>query len=504
MFSAYRIGIQGSFDKSGFYFKARHDADTVHINDKTFYIDNNDNNVVSQILMFRFSDSYLNDLAINSQTLSLNSVLEMWLNIDKSNQDRPIHWDSMVAGNRLLKYLFIVDSLSSGNLKIDKHVKLSITERIIYHVDILERKKPLPINNHGLQAMHALVGVAKSGLAGLSLGHQTTLVESAFRSLFNEEGFCLENSSEYHFYSLQLLDSFISSGWYKETRLHEIFDNAKKFSNILFSSPSEAFSFGDSDRTLLRRQIQKKVIHSGEVKEGLFCKPQSGLSLSRIVKDNYYSSLILSNLYNGEFHNHHDYLSIEWFHKDIWVICDPGKFTYNKSEYKDWFISDLAHNTFSLSRLKHDHKNSNKIVSCYKGNNHALLGQIFDSNFCLTRSIEHHFEKIIINDYLYVHDIRMNKCIQSFLTIDSSFDEVVSEHTHSVCLKSREGYIVTISSGSDISLSRGSSDPISGWVAPRYGIKESAFQIIFNYPESRNIINNKTTVIISRVENVSV
>lgn len=497
MLSAYRIGCQGRFNGSGFTFKARGDAVEISIDSNTSFIDSLDNNSVAQILMFRFSDSYLNDIPRNNITLPLNSVVEIWLNIDISNQDRPIHWDTMVAGNRLLKYLYIIDSISGGmvdNEILTPALKDSLLGRISKHIDILINKDFSHINNHSLQAMHALVGVARSGLAELSLKEQSERLENAINSLFNDEGFYMENSTEYHFYSLQLLDSFTSSGWYENTGLTCLLAKANEFSNTLYASENEIFGFGDSDKDLLKRQIRNGVIACKEVNEGVYIKPISGMATSRIKNKNEISSLILINQYNGDFHNHHDYLSLEWLYKSWWIISDPGKFTYNKSEYKDWFLSERAHNSYSLSKLEHSHKTSHKIISGGDDGSHYLIGQIFDESFSVTRQITHKFDAVYITDVIYIYESQHNRGIESFLTISYEFNNVIYFDGKKITLSNKSKECVIIISDMPFTYHYGSDEPISGWVAPKYGEKESAIQLKFTHPNGTNIIKNSITI----------
>ena len=107
MFRGYRIGFQGGYSDSQFIFKARADSEIIHIDESTKVFCDKDKNRFAQILMFRFADSYIREYHPDRETMRMNKVIRILLNVCKINSEHDIYWDSMGCSTRVLKLLYI-------------------------------------------------------------------------------------------------------------------------------------------------------------------------------------------------------------------------------------------------------------------------------------------------------------------------------------------------------------------------------------------------------------
>ncbi|TNH16621.1 heparinase II/III family protein [Halomonas sp. BL6] len=485
-YDAFRIGKQGSVFDECFKFKARADCQELIINKDYRCDDIGDQNQLAQILMFRFLDSYLRNFKYE-KNVSATSCLEIMLSIDHAHENHKISWDPMVSGTRLLKYLYFKYVVSDF---VGEDLLEKLNARINYTIDRLVKIK-YHNSNHYLQGLHALV--AASVLEGRSdLEYFRDLAVSMFCDLFNEEGFYKENSAEYHFYAISMIKDFDSCGWYASDQLSDLLVKAERFNHILFARVGEVFAFGDTDRDLVKRQVSKGVIKIGDYDSGkLNVKPITGIVRSRTADDRYSSELMLVNFYHGQSHNHHDYCAFEWFVNDGWVLLDPGKFSYSKSEKSEYFYKDKSHNTVNFSSFGHDYKNSLKYVG---GEDNVafnkVIGGIADEKFVFRRELKHGPNYIDLKDTLIFQKAsRKSKIISSF-NVSPHYSEV-ERVSNNELLFSSEKTKFRISSNKRLSVLFGNENPCFGWVSEKYNTSVPCWYVYVDIAEEFNMIDLK-------------
>lgn len=492
----YRIGNQGEYYSDHFQFKARSDLNKIIIDDSFFY-NKNDANELAQILMLRFSDSYLRDLPKSHNTLDLNKALTTIIHITESLSHHKLYWDTMVCGARVLKLLYIQQAIgNSCALKDEVDIALrDKIESIIKQHYLAMREISYPSNNHGLQGLHALVALSINNYGNNELHANIKNVADVFENMFNKDGFYLENSSEYHFYAIQMLEEFNSSNWYSDSKLNSILTNSKQIIPLLFADKENVFAFGDTDRDLIRRQVQRGLIsnHDDYIEE-LISKPETGICVSRLGSLKSVDSLMMTNLYHKKMHNHHDYLSFEWFCNGDWVIIDTGKYTYDNTLEKQWFLSELAHNTINLISAGHNYEKSNKLVNAHKiGDTHILSGFIIDEKLSAIRTLEHSYNCLTISDRLFICNNRNKNPLISSLSLSPKFIDFKQDDDNNLTFFS-EDITLSLSSNNSVNVYHGSLEPFAGWHAPKYKSLRKNFQVRANLPNTTNIINSSFTL----------
>lgn len=486
---AFRIGNQGVWRGNYFEFAARKDCDIKFI-DKSFYIDITDANQLAQIAMMRYADSFLKEVFI-SDLFDYNEferAVAIILDLDSKLSSHKIAKDTMVCGARLLKLVFI---------KYELHTKFSIQSKEL--IDILDSsirelvahllincKNP---NNHDLQGAHALFVASTyyddSSLRSSALGILETLLNKLIGT--QGKGLWQENSSEYHFYGIQLLSEMNSCGWYSDTSLPILLANMLKSSRLLFASTiGDVFGFGDTDKSLLKRQISSGVFeqHFFDVDS---VDLSDGVVTSRKFDGEVNSSLCAINFYHSPSHNHHDYMSFEWYYKDQFIIIDPGKFTYTNGQHKSYSLSYVAHNTVDLSALNHIEDRSKKFINGFlnKNNTHnEIVMSIVQPNFTASRSISHFHRRVVIEDDLFVACGNELSIIRGSLNFSSGF-QVISHVGNTVVLGDGVSIVNLKYSCGQCEQYFGSNEPFLGWHCEAYQRYQKNLILVF----SRSIID---------------
>ncbi len=483
-YDAFRIGKQGRVSEGQFKFKARSDCHELSIKQDYQHNDSSDQNQLAQILMFRFLDGYLRSFNLE-KSISLSSCVEIMLSVDHAHENHKISWDPMVSGTRLLKYLYVKCVLADD---IDKNLLKRLSDRINYTINRLSSIK-YHNSNHYLQGLHALV--AASVLEDRKdLEHFRDLAVSMFCELFNEEGFYKENSSEYHFYAINMIKDFDSCDWYRSDQLNDILEKADGFSPLLFASVGEIFAFGDTDRDLIRRQVNRGVIDLGDFENvRINVRPETGIVRSSSDNKYWASELMLVNFYHGHSHNHHDYCAFEWFVNGNWILLDPGKFSYNQSKKSEYFYKDKSHNTINLSSFGHDFKKSLKYVDgneCFGFN--RVEAKILDENFMFSRLLDHGPNHITIRDSLvFQKAVRKSKVISSF-NISPDFYEVEQGSDKELLFISKK-FKLRVSSDVKLNFLSGNESPYIGWISEKYNTAIPCWYVYLDLSSCSNLVS---------------
>lgn len=500
---AYRIGRQGEYSEAEFFFKARADLTTISIG-LGFKYTSCDSNELAQILMLRFCDKYLSQLSSKDLILSINLAIDIIIDVIKNHQNEKLFWDTMVSGTRVLKLLYLkkIVCTNKNNYNIDEIKLLKLNEIIELHCDKMSTII-FPSNNHGLQGLHSLVALAHHNYGKVSKEHAIDNLLSIFSTMFNKEGFYLENSAEYHFYAVQMIKDFNSAGWYNNTNLMSFKRDAEQFYPHLFAAHNKVFAFGDTDRELIKNQVDREEIeYTPRPENEVVIKTDTGLAISRQNIHGKVSSLLMTNAFHSKMHNHHDYLSFEWFYDDEWIIIDAGKYTYDNIPEKEWFLSELAHNTINLREIGHNYIRSRKIVNGQQVvNGNILSSTILDDKFTIKRDIYHNANSVSIYDELFINTPNKKNLISS-LNISPIFKSCSVVNDNEITFTS-DKLILTLHSDSKIEVFNGSKEPFSGWHAPKYKNLQQNYQVKMLIPLNKNICKPSYTITLNTLDELN-
>lgn len=263
-------------------------------------------------------------------------------------------WYDMSVGFRALVLSFFINRINIYEISLsDEKVKL-LEDIAAKHVRHLLKPEVFSMNNHGLFQSHGLVGLLRlapylSEDFESDLKYAVGLVEQLIVSQFGDIGVHLEHSPHYHFYALNSLKAQIDSGWYDEQpRIKKIAQRADGNSKWLVDPLKRPICVGDSILT-----IQKEVVfpntHVGKYVLSDFYS--AGYSIVRSgwgEMPEQSSMLFFTGAYHTKSHKHRDCLSFDWFDRGRRIICDSGKYGYKSDIYRNYFLSNRAHNTVEI------------------------------------------------------------------------------------------------------------------------------------------------------------
>jgi hypothetical protein len=494
LFSAFRIGQQGGVLENSFIFKARKDCQPILVNSTFEFSDiKNDSNLLIQIGMMRYANSWLRQIFRNAKesTGKIDSdLIELILDIDEKFDSEKLSLDPMACGERLLKLVFLYFEVISKN---DILIPDSSLQRILkLRKKLIEQllKTIGPANNHSLQGAHALFAEALYSNNSELARDALACIESILKRIVGSDGFWLENSAEYHLYGIQLLGQMNGVGWYKDTKLQKIHTMLLKNSQLIFANNhGDAFAFGDTDRALIKRQVEKGVFSVPPLKKDSNSIDFSdGILTSRLHKQGFISSICATNFYHSPFHKHDDELSFEWFYSDRFIVLDPGKLTYQNGVERSYAISGKAHNAIDLSDLNHYSKTSHKRIfgECDFEGEHHIWMSIDQNNFSVSREIRHKPQEVIIQDHIYLSANHGLEILTAQINIHPTFSES-QVHFNEQVLVDNNGSVLKITSSSSRSIHKKSKTPFLGWYANSYQEIEGCNLIVFEIPVKNRI-----------------
>ncbi|MDK9687561.1 heparinase II/III family protein [Halomonas sp. LC1] len=287
-------------------------------------------------------------------------------------------WYDMSVGFRALVITFFADRLDYYKIKLNSEDSFLLQELAAKHIRHLSNPKVFSMNNHGLFQSHGLVGLLKKFPDVVDnpkdkLAYGLKLVESLVVNQFGEEGVHLEHSPHYHFYALNTLKAKIDSGWYDESAyIKEIASKADANSKWLVDPLKRPICVGDSILT-----VQKNITFPSEDSGDYLCSDiaKSGYSIVRSpwgVEGKNSSMLFMTGAYHHKSHKHRDCLSFDWFESGHRLICDSGKYGYKSDIYRNFFLSNRAHNSveiedFDILKVKPYGSSINNPVEVYPG-----------------------------------------------------------------------------------------------------------------------------------------
>ena len=304
-------------------------------------------------------DSYKNKkLVIN---YFLETVADWWGrygndpdDIVTSRMPRSYAWYDMSVGFRALVIAFFCNRLDFYGLSISENQKELLDNVVAKHIRHLRNPATFSMNNHGLFQSHGLVGLLKlkpnlSSTIEADLSYAIKLVEKLIISQFGKQGIHLEHSPHYHFYALNTLESQIKSGWYDSSeKILSLAKDAKVNCKWLLDPKKRPVCIGDSILTKQSSVFFPKKPISGHLISNF---SESGYAIVRSgwgVDDNCASMLFLMGGYHSKAHKHRDCLSFDWYDQGERIICDSGKYGYKIDKYRNYFLSNRAHNTVEI------------------------------------------------------------------------------------------------------------------------------------------------------------
>ena len=263
-------------------------------------------------------------------------------------------WYDMSVGFRALVLAFFINRINFYQMSLSVE-KMELLENVAAkHIRHLLKPEVFSMNNHGLFQSHGLVGLLKlaphlSENLDSDLEYAVGLVEELIVSQFGDIGVHLEHSPHYHFYALNSLKAQLDSGWYDEQpRIKKIAQRASGNSKWLVDPLKRPVCVGDSILTV-QKEVDFPKTHIGK-----YVLSDFSLAGYSVIRSGWgelpseSSMLFFTGAYHTKSHKHRDCLSFDWFDRGRRIICDSGKYGYKSDAYRNYFLSNRAHNTVEI------------------------------------------------------------------------------------------------------------------------------------------------------------
>lgn len=280
-------------------------------------------------------------------------------------------WYDMTTGFRALTLAFFINRIQFFSIDISEKSKNLIQKTTLKHIKHLCHEEVFSLNNHGIfqiQGLMALLKVSGEDSNKETISYALDKMESLVDSQFDNKGVHLEHSPHYHLFALHMFERILMNDWYnKKPGIIDTLKKASEVSKWIVDPHKRPACIGDSILTKQEHVDFSVNDHADDLevetndKKFVFSKfNESGYSIFRSNWDcnpEKATYFFFMGMYHSKTHKHRDCLSFEWLENGDKLICDSGKYGYKSNEYRNFFLSNRAHNTveiegFDIIKLK--------------------------------------------------------------------------------------------------------------------------------------------------------
>lgn len=344
-----------------------------------------DNNWLFHLSSWRVMDTAILRYFETGEPRMLQRMQEIaldWRRYWRTNRENQWTWYDMAAGIRALRLAFLLHESKRGIFKADD----GISELAIAHAEKLMDEELVAINNHGLFQMVGLLALAPW------VSFEQEAKEFAARKLseiadaaFTKDGIHKEHSPAYH--------RFVQQSFLKFRSFYDEMPDLARVLRLAASNESwftmpDGFlaAIGDTDHGKPGNpfnQIKSKDICEVNGQEiALKHFELGGYVVCRSLPDEPepFALLVAGSKFSST-HKHADDLSFIFYWKGEPIFTDPGKFAYEYSDKRSYFLSAAAHSTVSTKDVEfepdHISKNGSSISSVQAGDSEIVIeGQV--------------------------------------------------------------------------------------------------------------------------------
>jgi len=320
-------------------------------------------------------------------------VIEDWkqFTFDR-NQVTDFTWYDMATGLRALKIAFIAIEV----FNVDQNIQFEPYKELIYflmneHIKILKTQK-IANDNHGIFQLHGLAMLCWLKNDNDGLEYALKNMNILFKKQFYEDGFQVENSDEYHWFTYDVFKDVLSFEIYSNLKNRLKVAEKRKFWTVF--PDKVALSIGDSSYTKRNNFPIEKFKENYEL---CFFK-DSGYLFVRShpkIEKNQASMLFFNTAYKHKSHRHSDDFNILLYEYGLNILVDSGKYSYDHNcEERKYVVSTRAHNCVVIDNINYEYKGKyfyNSALKTFRQENDMfyIKANIFrkDTSTLHTRSI---------------------------------------------------------------------------------------------------------------------
>jgi Heparinase II/III-like protein/Heparinase II/III N-terminus len=420
-------------------------------------------------------------------------------------KNSPFSWYDMSTGLRAQHLALIVHLHRQGLMRLLDGELAFVRDLSELHVATLMSPGFVAMNNHGL---FQLRGLRLLGIVWV--GEEFVKAERSYSSLmmtrllarqFDSYGMHVENSPDYHglvYRKFAEIRPELFPGI--KVKLERTMKRAKE---ILpwFTFPDLTIAcIGDSAGRSEKLSIRAKpdyVIPQADGDIWVRDLSRSGYAIVRSSADvpvERASMLVVKAQALSETHAHADHLGLLLYHAGHHLFADSGKYTYNHGQWRDYFVSDRAHNVVGLAGTEFGPQHT---TTSGPGLNHVLISDdtVMIEGEISRREFFHHERRILyrLGRSLHVRDqicARPGDAPIAYWHMAAGVDvERVAGGLEIFANGTKLARITVNDPAIKPRLVRGQVGPkIQGWLSPAYGVKVEAAVVELRAPPDCEVI----------------
>lgn len=290
----------------------------------------------------------------------LEVLRDWWANFAESPEDivtsrtpSDYTWYDMSVGYRALALSFFTSRIVAYDLPVSSEDLETLLLAVDKHRRHLRRDEVIYPNNHGIFQVHGLRALAEASddeESDADADHAIAWMEKLLGSQFDDRGFHLEHSPQYHKFVLDKFIAVESSGWYQESRdFTARLKRARDALPWLLDSRGSPPAVGDSLPSPLKDVVLPGPSEGGPILASDFAS--SGYAVIRSnwgVASEEETFFFVTGGYHSKSHKHRDCLSFEWSEGGTKLIADSGKYGYWADATRRYMLSSRAHNSLEI------------------------------------------------------------------------------------------------------------------------------------------------------------
>jgi hypothetical protein len=260
----------------------------------------------------------------------------------------PHSWRDKISGHRAGKIAYILSQWQHGLLPLSAEEQAQMTDLARSHLDFLVNKATVTYSNHsffhllGVRALVEVVG--PEDVRGQILEFVNEKVATLVGRQFDPNGMHKEHSFGYQKFGISTLKLLVKTGWFDALALKELNTKAKALLPWMRIPDGRLAPIGDTTTGPPTGATDTTFPQEQNVVD------QSGYAIVRADKTGKVSDasyFVLSGAFHSSTHKHADDLSVYWFEGEE-ILSDPGKYSYNRDQRREYVVSTNAHNTVEI------------------------------------------------------------------------------------------------------------------------------------------------------------
>lgn len=371
------------------------------------------------------------------------------------------------------------------------------------HLKLMLNPNLFKLNNHGVWLIYGLrvLVFIKKDINTEALKYCQTKFSRLLNFSFNKESISVENSPFYHQYNLDLYNRIPVVLFPSSTNFKKILVEGRNAVRWMIDKNGSYYQIGDTEgkgRFLLDFKNVKPIEQSSEY--NVFSKlfNLSGYFFVKTTTENYEvnSELVFYNTADTTIHKHVDSNSFLFFYEGIEVFADAGKYAYEYTDFREYFVSSYGHNTLFLEKEEFSLSDINLDTSGFINNYRD------SSTFSITSNVEYinklkHQRKL---SYKILKSIDIFDTVENFTDSDIVLNFIFGENIELINFdeflfiqyKGRMiGKIILDCKFDTYTINYGSTEPYRGWISKSYKNAKPTVSLELVFPKDIKEIKTK-------------